>query len=461
MSNPDMMEALQALAADKGISVDTLLRRARRRARVGLQAPARTRTSTPGSPSTPTRGEIRVIAQELDEEGEPTGAELDVTPAPEFGPHRRPDRAKQVMNQRIREAEREMKYEEYAGREGDIVTGIIQQSDSPLHAARPRPGRGAAAPGRAGPLRAARARRAGQGLHRRGPQDGQGPADRGQPHPSGPHQAALRARGPRDRRRRGRDQGLRPRARATAPRSRSGPTTPTSIPVGACVGARGARVRMVVNELRGEKIDIVPFSRRPAGLRHEGPLAGQGQGGPHPRGHRHRRGDRARLPALAGHRQGGPERPPGRPSHRTGGSTSRARPSSPRRRPTSDQDWAEGEWVVDPETRRAGVAPADGELMSVEQWNEAATNALEEAAGEVAEAVVAEAVRRGGGRGDRGGAGRGGRGRGRGRGDRAEELAERAEVVAEERRMRRGGGRGRGGRGAGRGDRGRGAWPRS
>ncbi|MEM9467902.1 MAG: transcription termination factor NusA, partial [Actinomycetota bacterium] len=30
-------------------------------------------------------------------------------------------------------------------------------------------------------------------------------------------------------------------------------------PVGACVGARGARVRQVVNELRGEKIDIVPF----------------------------------------------------------------------------------------------------------------------------------------------------------------------------------------------------------
>ncbi|MFM7252030.1 MAG: transcription termination/antitermination protein NusA, partial [Ilumatobacteraceae bacterium] len=31
-------------------------------------------------------------------------------------------------------------------------------------------------------------------------------------------------------------------------------------PVGACVGARGGRVRMVVNELRGEKIDIVPYS---------------------------------------------------------------------------------------------------------------------------------------------------------------------------------------------------------
>jgi N utilization substance protein A len=35
-------------------------------------------------------------------------------------------------------------------------------------------------------------------------------------------------------------------------------------PVGACVGARGARVRMVVNELRGEKVDIVPYSEEPA-----------------------------------------------------------------------------------------------------------------------------------------------------------------------------------------------------
>src|SRR6202521_1912333 len=34
-------------------------------------------------------------------------------------------------------------------------------------------------------------------------------------------------------------------------------------PVGACVGARGARVRMVTNELRGEKVDIVPFSDDP------------------------------------------------------------------------------------------------------------------------------------------------------------------------------------------------------
>src|SRR5256885_458596 len=35
--------------------------------------------------------------------------------------------AKQVIYQKLREAEQQMTYEECAGREGDIVTGIIQQ----------------------------------------------------------------------------------------------------------------------------------------------------------------------------------------------------------------------------------------------------------------------------------------------------------------------------------------------
>jgi N utilization substance protein A len=35
-------------------------------------------------------------------------------------------------------------------------------------------------------------------------------------------------------------------------------------PVGACVGPRGSRVRMVVSELRGEKIDIIPWNPEPA-----------------------------------------------------------------------------------------------------------------------------------------------------------------------------------------------------
>ncbi len=35
-------------------------------------------------------------------------------------------------------------------------------------------------------------------------------------------------------------------------------------PVGACVGPKGSRVRMVVAELRGERIDVVPWSENPA-----------------------------------------------------------------------------------------------------------------------------------------------------------------------------------------------------
>ena len=35
-------------------------------------------------------------------------------------------------------------------------------------------------------------------------------------------------------------------------------------PVGACVGMRGSRVQAVVQELQGEKIDIIPWSQDPA-----------------------------------------------------------------------------------------------------------------------------------------------------------------------------------------------------
>ena len=46
-------------------------------------------------------------------------------------------------------------------------------------------------------------------------------------------------------------------------------------PVGACVGPRGSRVRMVVSELRGEKIDIIPWnpSRRASSRRRCRPRA--------------------------------------------------------------------------------------------------------------------------------------------------------------------------------------------
>ena len=66
--------------------------------------------------------EFRVFAQEIDENGEPTGEEFDVTPD-NFG-RIAAQTTRQVMTQRIREVERDLKYEEYAGREGDIVTGM-------------------------------------------------------------------------------------------------------------------------------------------------------------------------------------------------------------------------------------------------------------------------------------------------------------------------------------------------
>jgi N utilization substance protein A len=62
-------------------------------------------------------------------------------------------------------------------------------------------------------------------------------------------------------------------AREANPPSRSvGPRTKIAVdtlerdvdPVGACIGARGSRIQVVVNELRGEKIDVIRWSPDPA-----------------------------------------------------------------------------------------------------------------------------------------------------------------------------------------------------
>ena len=70
-------------------------------------------------------GEIRVFENRPNEAGELE--EVEVTPE-NFG-RIAAQTAKQVIIQRIREAERELMFDEYHGREGDIVTGIVQQSD--------------------------------------------------------------------------------------------------------------------------------------------------------------------------------------------------------------------------------------------------------------------------------------------------------------------------------------------
>ncbi len=70
-------------------------------------------------------GEVAVLAQELDADGAVV-REYDDTPAG-FG-RVAASTAKQVIVQRLREAESALSYGEYAGREGDVVSGIVQQS---------------------------------------------------------------------------------------------------------------------------------------------------------------------------------------------------------------------------------------------------------------------------------------------------------------------------------------------
>jgi N utilization substance protein A len=200
-----------------------------------------------------------VIAQELDEDGNVT-REWDDTPA-DFG-RIAAQTAKQVILQRIREAEREMKYEEYAGREGDIVTGIIQQTDARYTLLDL---------GRVEALL---------------PQAEQVPGDR---YDHGSRMKAYivevrkTAKGPQIVVSRTHPGLVRRLFELEVPELLDGvveikavarePGHRTKIavasndqnvdPVGACVGARGMRVRQVVNELRGEKVDIVPYSAEP------------------------------------------------------------------------------------------------------------------------------------------------------------------------------------------------------
>ena len=73
-------------------------------------------------------GRVIVWAAELDDDGNKVG-EFDDTPA-DFG-RIAATTAKQIMLQRLRDAEDEAKFGEFSGKEGDIVSGIIQQGRNP------------------------------------------------------------------------------------------------------------------------------------------------------------------------------------------------------------------------------------------------------------------------------------------------------------------------------------------
>ena len=73
-------------------------------------------------------GHVTVYAAEVDDEGNVI-AEYDDTPAG-FG-RIAATTAKQVILQRLRDAEDDIKFGEFSGKEGDIVSGVIQQGRDP------------------------------------------------------------------------------------------------------------------------------------------------------------------------------------------------------------------------------------------------------------------------------------------------------------------------------------------
>ena len=73
-------------------------------------------------------GHVTVFATEVNDEGEKVG-EYDDTPDG-FG-RIAATTAKQIMLQRLRDAEDDIRFGEFSGKEGDIVSGIIQQGRNP------------------------------------------------------------------------------------------------------------------------------------------------------------------------------------------------------------------------------------------------------------------------------------------------------------------------------------------
>ncbi|MAY96888.1 transcription termination factor NusA [Nocardioides sp. REDSEA-S30_B4] len=73
-------------------------------------------------------GHVTVMAAELDDDGNKVG-EFEDTPDG-FG-RIAATTAKQIMLQRLRDAEDDIKFGEFSGKEGDIVSGIIQQGRNP------------------------------------------------------------------------------------------------------------------------------------------------------------------------------------------------------------------------------------------------------------------------------------------------------------------------------------------
>src|ERR671939_1517739 len=172
--------------------------------------------------------------------------------------------AKQVILQRIREAEREMMYDEYIDRVGEVVTGIVQQTGDrrnilvdlgKVEALLPGPEQVDGERYEQGSRIKAVIRDVRTGtkgpqviLSRRDPELIKTLFELEVPEIA---DGLVEIRGV------AREPGYRSKIAVQS-------HTQGVDPVGACVGPRGSRVRMVVSELRGEKIDIIPWNDEPA-----------------------------------------------------------------------------------------------------------------------------------------------------------------------------------------------------
>jgi N utilization substance protein A len=248
----EMMEALEQLERERGIPVETILDAL---ANALVSAYKRSPGAAEEARVTidPDTGEMLVYAQELDEDGTVV-REWEDTPS-DFG-RIAAQTAKQVIQQRLRDAKREQVYQRYQGREGDLVTGIVQQVDhryamldlGDAEAIMPsseripyeRLDRGARVKALVLEVR----------------EEGKGaPIVVSRSHPDF-IKALFELEVPElldgvvEIKAIAREAGHRTKLAVIS-------NDPTVDPVGACVGARGSRVRQVVNELRGEKVDLV------------------------------------------------------------------------------------------------------------------------------------------------------------------------------------------------------------
>ena len=270
--NKETIEALRQIEKEKGIPFDLLIEALEDALHSAYQ---KTAHAVPFSEVRIDRdtGEIRVFelifppGQEPQIEDEE--AEIDTSMAtreeitPEDFGRIAAQTAKQVIYQRIREAEQGIVYKEYSDRIGEIVTGIVQQSDS-----------------RYTLVDLGR-------VEARLPKNEQVPTERYE------HGMRLKAvikevsQNPKESPiilSRRSEELVRRLFELEVPEIYDGLVEIVGVarepgyrskisvvshsdgvdPVGACVGPRGSRVRMVVSELRGEKIDIIPFDEEPA-----------------------------------------------------------------------------------------------------------------------------------------------------------------------------------------------------